>query len=454
MIHFKKNLLIIIGIITILSSCGQLTNQEIYSRPAEEFAHGELTAAYVNYGNTNIGYDAILTEVGSTYRSLTINPQIYATNDEFVTDVTTQLNAGNGPDLFLLNRTSPLSFQKIARNGTYTDLTPYVEADSRFSANDFEGLTAGQIDGKQYLLPIAFSASALHTTEENLKKLNLTSADLSDAEGILSALEAAVNYAEKESSAIPLFPILSGRQNLASFWVEAFNLPVLDYENKEVVLDKEFYKRTADIFRQTLNSFNKLLSGQDDSILADPEILQNALFMLVKYDKSGYVYYEYYSRLTALEQTPVRVPMHSYQDAQTVGFLDYYAAINSHSKNRLLSYETARIIMDYPWDNALLYSNALFGLASPANKSTFQQTLSLQSRPRDIALGNDTNIALKVPADAQDKLLNEKVSTQVIDDNCAQIFTETMDDYIRGNTDDFDGCWENLMNRLTLYLTE
>jgi ABC-type glycerol-3-phosphate transport system substrate-binding protein len=430
----------------LLAGCQSGPKEEVYSRAMEEFAHGELTVAYVNYGNTG-WYDMMIDEITSVYRNLMINSQAYASKNEFITDVTTQLNAGNGPDLFLLDFATPLSFQKMARNDTYADLTPYLEADSRFTASDYDAFEAGQINGKQYLLPITYSTFALYTTEENLKKLNLTADDFSDAEKVLAALETATDYVEKDASLIPIFPEMS-RNDVDSFWIDAFDLPVLDFDSKEVVIDKDFYKRAADLSRRIGESFLDT-HAQRSELFSDPETLENSLFVLTNLDKDGWAYYQYYTRMDALGQTAVRIPLPSYQDAtQIAGYVNLYATVNSNSKNRLLAYETVRIIMDYPWNTYGGFNGSVL-----TQKAAFQKSLMGLGGGYQIPWG-DEMLTIKEPAAVRNQILEESTSVQVCDLNSAAIVSETIGEYVYGRTDDFDGCWENLMNRLTLYLTE
>lgn len=281
----RKNALIAASFaLCMLASCQSGPKEAVYSRPMEEFGRGKLTVAYANYGNTNFGYDVMLSEITSTYRNLKITAQPYAGLDEFLTEVSTQLNAGKGPDLFLQNMGSPFSFQKMARNGTYVDLTPYLEADSRFTASAYDGLSAGQIDGKQYLLPISLGSHAFYTTEEKLKELNLTLSDFDSPENIIAALEKAADYAEENDGQL-ILPMIS-RDDLGSFWLDVFNLPVLDFEKKEVLLDKELYKRLADLGRRIWPDFREACQNYFE-LFTDSAELESRFFVLTNDDKSA-----------------------------------------------------------------------------------------------------------------------------------------------------------------------
>lgn len=445
----RKNALIAASsALCMLASCQSSPKEQVYSRPMDEFGRGDLTVAYMNYGNPNVGYDVMLSELTSVYRNLKITAQPYASLDEFLTEVSTQLNAGKGPDLFLLNTGAPFSFQKMVQNGTYVDLTPYLEADSRFTASDYGGLSAGQIDGKQYLLPISLASHAFYTTEENLKKLDLTLADFDSPEHTIAALEKAADYAAGNDCQL-LLPVIY-RDDLGSFWLDVFNLPVLDFEKKEVLLDKELYKRLADLGRRIWPDFREIRQNFLESFRDSAE-LESRLFVLTNDDKIASMYCQYSTRMEALGQTAVRIPSPAYQDnSKAAGLLDCYAAVNSHSKDPLLAYETARILMDYPWE---YLETHIFNFSVPAHIGNYQRELMKLNSGTEIMLDND-RIKLKAPVNVREKIVNTVADTKVIDINIAFVFSETMIGYIKGETDDFEACWENLINRLTLYLTE
>lgn len=447
-----KKLFAGLAVCTLLASCGN-SSDDIYSRPMEEYAKGELSVAYVNYGNTNYGFDRYLNELTSAYRDLKLNRETYASWDEFNTSVTTQLNAGDGPDLFLLNYASQLSFQKMAASGIYKDLTPYIGADPRLEEAAFYGLDAGKRGSSQYLLPLSVSNFGLYTTKENLSKMGITLDDSASCEEILTILEVAVAQYQNDSSIIPVVPLIS-RNDLAAFFLDAFHIPVVDWDQKEVILDKDLYQRIAELARQWYEAGFGDAFNQRDTILKDSENAKNALLAISNIDGFGWDYYNYQAIMKSLGQESLRIPFPSYgTDGQVAGMLYTYGAVNSYSDNAILAYETLRAMMDYPLS---VYNDLIpvFSGATPAQKQLHQNfLLKIDTVGLTIEL-DGKQLPLQSQKAVNDQLLNQPMDIQTNDSNLNGIIKETMSDYISGVTDDFDTCWDNMVNRLNLYLNE
>lgn len=113
-----------------------------------------------------------------------------------------EVMSGKGPDLFYYE---PLTWadnlfadvSKAIYAGTFCDLAPYLVADSNFRTEDFYAplLEAGNVNGKQYVVPLSFTMPMFLTTSKNLVSIgfdqvaaekNMT-AFLGEAEKCLSA---------------------------------------------------------------------------------------------------------------------------------------------------------------------------------------------------------------------------------------------------------------------------
>lgn len=437
----------------ILSSCSQNSN-EVYSRPMEDYAKGELRAAYVTYGSSGTGYDFWISQLTSTYRNLKIEAEAYESKDEFLTSVTTQLNAGEGPDLFLLDPGSPFSTQKMIRSGIYADLTPYIEADPRLDMDNYAGFSAGEIDGGQYILPFSVGSFALYTTEEKLAAYDITLSENPTCDEVLTALEIAADRGLADPSITPILPLLN-RTDLSYFWLAAFNVPVVDLETGEVVLDKEFYRRLADLSRRFYDHFMEIFFEEKYAIYQSKEGLETTVFVLDNRDRFISNYCSAYTLFSQIGEHPIRVPMPSYEDSNVLaGQLGYYAAINGQSDNILLAYETVRAIMDYPLDFRQINSGNIFNGNAPANQSLYQTFLGKLVSYQTNTILDEERIPIIYPHDLTQQLMAEPVDYKLNETSIEDIVRSTMNGYVAGETDDFDTCWDNMVNRLSLYLDE
>ena len=440
-------------LVALLTSCNQSSN-EVYSRPMEEYASGDLRVAYITYGAPEVGYGFWTSQLTSTYRNLNIIAEAYESQDEFLTTVTTQLNAGEGPDLFLLDQGTPLSMQKMIQSGVFADLTPYIEADSRLDVDNYAGFSAGEMDGKQYILPFSVGSFALYTTEENLDAYGITLSETPTIDEILTALEIAAAKGLEDSSLTPVLPLIS-RTDLSYFWLDAFNVPVVDLETGKVVLDKEFYRRLADLSRKLYPHFMDIFFEEKYNIYQSSEGLDSIIFVLNNRDRFIRNYNQCSTLFDAIGETPVRITMPAYEDSLIqAGQVSDYAAVNSDSDNILLAYETARAIMDYPLDFRQINSGITFNGNAPASSSLYQTYLNqLVTHESNIMLDNKP-IPIIYSNDLRDSILAEPVEYTLGEASVENIVRSTMQEYVSGETDDFDGCWDNMVNRLELYLDE
>lgn len=144
-----------------------------------------------------------------------------------------EIMSGKGPDLFLL-RTSYIwndnlfaDVSKAIYSGTFCDLTSYLINDSTFKVEDFYTplLDAGNIKGKQYIIPLSFTMPMFITTQNNLKSIGF---DQAIAEKSMTAF---LKEAER------CLPAKQWNDMTLIDYVESLDQPLLDYQNSTVKLD-------------------------------------------------------------------------------------------------------------------------------------------------------------------------------------------------------------------------
>lgn len=101
----------------------------------------------------------------------------------------TELMAGKGPDMFLLSTPRPNRSQqeaslslfpdinKIMRNGVLADMSAYTKADASFAECAPAIMQAGQLDGKQLVLPLAFGFHMYGVEKQALAQSGMQLAD-------------------------------------------------------------------------------------------------------------------------------------------------------------------------------------------------------------------------------------------------------------------------------------
>ena len=181
-----------------------------------------------------------------------------------------QLNAailsGGGPDLFIMEgyrRTEINLFpdiEKAMANGTFLDLTDAMEKQGLSRTEDSYAavLDAGQWEGRQYVLPLAFSVPLMTSATD---ALNASSFDLQRAMHSMDSLLTELLRIREEQPVL----VITGIDPLG-----VLAQPVLDYEGRQVKLDTPAARRALElekIFRTGAIAYDLARGLFDD---ADP----------------------------------------------------------------------------------------------------------------------------------------------------------------------------------------
>ena len=120
----------------------------------------------------------------------------YTDFENYRTQLTTSVMAGEGPDIFIYRTFFFNSITKTMTTGAFTDMNPLIESDSSFDTTAFypEVFNAGVINGKRYYIPLFFSIPNLFTSKSGLAALGLTTDasgwTLSDLKDVISKYKA------------------------------------------------------------------------------------------------------------------------------------------------------------------------------------------------------------------------------------------------------------------------
>lgn len=146
-------------------------------------------------------------------------------------DMQVQIMAGKGPDVFLLDEKNIIlpDMVKSSYSGVFLDLNTVIEGLADVSLNQTV-LKAGEVDGKQYFLPLGYMLPGIAVTKEMLGEWK-PSSDQPD------------NFLKEVSShtGVKGFP--------AEFYITEyipglFGTPIFDYEEKTITFSKELQNLT------------------------------------------------------------------------------------------------------------------------------------------------------------------------------------------------------------------
>jgi len=86
-----------------------------------------------------------------------------------------ELPAGQGPDIILGSFVLGLDMMSLAENGAFYDMTDIIAADEEFSDENYYTavMKAGQIEDRQYLIPLCFSIPMFASTTSTLSEIGI-----------------------------------------------------------------------------------------------------------------------------------------------------------------------------------------------------------------------------------------------------------------------------------------
>ena len=217
-----------------------------------DYALGEFMSLQTAYGEESYIYKQALEEYEKTQEvKLWIEYFDYTEN----LDAQLEEDRKNGtlPDVIVENSISSNDAYALLLSDLFLDLTPYMEQDGLYDSGNYYNavLEAGVWQNQQRILPLSFNMNTIMSSEETLSRnhLNLETADLTDW---IAQFTDCANRMQKDNrnqealaqfvSPITFFPV--------NIWLSATGESFVDYEQKTVNLDRDFYKTLAQFYKE------------------------------------------------------------------------------------------------------------------------------------------------------------------------------------------------------------
>lgn len=175
-------------------------------------------------------------------------------NKKEIKDMQVEVMAGKGPDVFLLDESNQVlpDMVKSSYNGVFLDLNTVMEGLEKLPLNQTV-IKAGEVDGKQYFLPLGYMLAGIAVTDGMLRGWEPSSSQPGEF------LDEAASHTGVEGFQTEFL--------LRDYIPGLFGTPVLDYGEKTVTFSKE------------LQNFTELLAGRQGLSLEDAPELPNVAMM-------------------------------------------------------------------------------------------------------------------------------------------------------------------------------
>jgi ABC-type glycerol-3-phosphate transport system substrate-binding protein len=357
--------------------------------------------------------------------------------------VATELTAGEGPDVILLNgMKSSLDTYKMAQNGAFLDMASYIDEATRRGL--YPGLLeAGQIGGKQYLIPLGIDVPYFCTTNSLMEKHEF---QVGENYTFLELVEAVRKDAEKLKNNDNRATVLEYPR--ISYWIQLGNLSVVDMEAKKIVIDPKQLKAVADLEKTLSPQYQK---GQDLARKYNTDYVSYTnVFTLIprSYHSLNSFHFDSFYTKTNLQEEMRFIPSVTVENPQVYsGWIWQYGVVSAKTQNAEGAYKLLDTVMSYPIEMWKYSSNQSF----PASVKPKVNEYNLNSCT--LRKGKDgTQWLSGALADQMREVLNHADYT-ISNPTVMGMIDEAFEPYLT-DAKSFEECYADLENRLNLYLSE
>lgn len=356
----------------------------------------------------------------------------------------TELMSGAGPDVLLFN--SYYQTEDIYKLCAGNSLLVLDKQMKTLAENEYfqEILDAGVIDGHQYLVPLSWNILQLYSSEAKMAK-----------NGYVDPYTAIPKEAEALATEedYGVFSLNIGRADIIQMFAEVFGEPIIDFKTEELVVDKEELREIAEYTKVFYDNMDKMRSITQKYKNDFGGAVSHLTFLLEDYPfMNNLRFYEtLYPQYTASD---MQVMFYERMEGGITAQVVQYGAINANTQNADKAWELLNYLLDYALVdmNFSKYNEAAIYYA-PINKTIYEECIKQLTSEKGPGPGKKVGPL----SNENGKILSElpnQVSASVIPNMAlGMLVQECLDPYLSG-TDSFDHCYDELIQKLGLYLNE
>lgn len=377
----------------------------------------------------------------------------FNTEEEMLTKLSTEIMADKGPDIFSLAQKLP--FEKLAENVTFANIDEIIEngdMDNKINFDEYNDLVmnAGVVDGKRYFVPLFYCPDIAITSEEILKKYNISD----DFDYTYDCLDAELSYYFEKYSDIPFCG-----SGYGEFFFYQYIDSYVDYFKKKSYLDTEEFKSNLDIVTEI--SKNNEVSYNDYVVLTSKQTFVGGSINSIVRNLCSDIF---------ADSHPLILNNSRVDKDSTVAYVQCAVAINDNSGNKdkalaFIKYALSESVQEY-WSGALGGTGSSFVgtnyFALPVNNNALKFALNaachtenyMDTKDRDI-----TDLANRVVDDYSKIINNINVCSIFNYDNIKNtyynsvVIGDIVDKYLNGDISK-DKFIRQLTAATEIYLTE
>lgn len=384
-----------------------------------------------------------------SHRNVSVNATAFNSIEEMDLQIASEISAGKGPDVILFPDTTTLDTAKMAQNGAFLDLSEMMAADITYSAeNYYPVLTAGQIGGGQYLMPLRMKFMYMMTTQKKFSDV-LSLEEGYTLQQLMQALTVnAAQCPEDKSAMHTMHKVDTYLYDL----LRLSNIQIVDTESLTQTVSRETVEEYAAFAQMAYGQMLKAAGHMREYSPNDlAEACRRNTVILTDQSMPGWV--RYYGAIydQALNEEFQLISYPNQTDANKVTVdIPLYAAVVKKTDNAQDAYSFVRYAMDYSFSNINeqlpVSKQGVTGLLNNLSANT-GKTITVHSFT--VKVGRMTAEQETYCKSLLDRITSGSIPNAGIE----AIFTEAMGSYITGEAD-FDSCYQKFENQLGIYLYE
>lgn len=420
------------------------------SKAVDASKKAKLSIFYMNY---NQDTKNALRKSRDLYPEIEFDETVFENEkfEEMNTKLSTELMAGEGPDIIVFDTSIFSSLYKVANSGIFTDLNQLISNDKEFSKSDYyENIfDCGIYNNKRVFIPLEYSVPLLRTTDATLKENNINV----NKEGItlesLSNLAKSFNQSSHKSKNLLYCNLgFSTMMNISGIDFVDYKNKKTNYNTKEFIKLLEDYK---DIYPSiaTYDACAKYKSyvdmTKDDQIVFGVDPCNQSPEGLWSINSS------YKANIGHDMQV---IPL--VDDGISYARIGSCAGINSNCKNKEDAFKIIKIMLskDLQKDQDS-YGNFNSKIYLPINKQAFKEGIEFFMENTDHGFSGEYPL-VPLPKEIADKITKvvDKVQpAQLVDTGIRDIISESVENYIKGNAS-AEQTAKAIDEKVTLFLNE
>ena len=311
----------------------------------------------------------------------------FENNDDMCTKMSTEIMAGEGPDIISLNQNLP--FEKLIENEAFLDINSLINNDEtkdKIELDEYNSfiMNVGVYDGKRYNVPLSYGMDVLVSTQERLKQFNVSG---NNGE-TLTYSNVSVKFSPFFNSTTN-YSFVSNDSDTGLWFDHPMQLfsrfinSYIDFDNKSTFFTDDEFKDNLDIMREMV-----INTREDNSNALFDDLYINRSLPLIT---GKYAYYK------SIGETPVVFRGLVKSDDIYSAFLEIGFAINNNTKLQEKAYAFIKYALSDDCQMRICGAkgNSLSASISfPLNNKAYEQLKYTASRVTDdddriIGIDND-----------------------------------------------------------------